>query len=68
MPLDIPHIIVTAIILYSVMWGMQHIAPFSEMSKGKRNGIQFIILFVQLFILNIIWPYGSGAYERKCNG
>ncbi|WP_223426989.1 hypothetical protein [Tateyamaria pelophila] len=61
MQFDIPHIIVTAIILYSVIWGMQHISPFSEMSKGKRNGIQFIILFVLLFILNIIWPYGSGA-------
>jgi hypothetical protein len=61
MQFDIPHIIATAIILYSVIWGMHHISPFSKMSKGKRNGIQFIILFVLLFILNIIWPYGSGA-------
>ena len=68
MQLDIPHIIVTAIILYSVIWGMQHISPFSEMSKGKRNGSQFIVLFVLLFILNIIWPYGSGAQVRTRNG
>ena len=47
MQLDIPHIIVTAIILYSVVSGMQHISPFSEMSKGKWNGIQFVLLFSQ---------------------
>jgi hypothetical protein len=40
---------------------MQHISPFPEMTKGKRISRQFIVLFVLLFILNIIWPYGSGA-------
>ena len=58
MQLDIPHIIVTAIILYSVVSGMQHISPFSEMSKGKWNGIFHVCA---AFILNIIWPYGSGT-------
>jgi hypothetical protein len=62
MQFDIPHIIVTAIILFSVIWGMQHISPFPEMTKGKRISRQFIVLFVLLLFST---PSGHTAQVPK---
>ena len=61
MTLDIPHMIVTAVILFIVIYGINHMAMFDEMSKRKKALITFGIAFVALFILNLIWPYGAGT-------
>ena len=61
MTLDIPHMIATAAILFVVVYGTNHMAMFEDMSKGTKALITFGILFVALFILNLIWPYGAGT-------
>ncbi len=59
MTFDIPHMIATAVIIFIVVYGVNH--QFENMSKGKRAGVTFVILFVALMILNVVWPYGSGG-------
>ena len=59
MTFDIPHMVVTGIIIFAVIWVVNHM--FDEMTKGRRSLLQFVILFVLLFILNLVWPYGLSA-------
>lgn len=61
MTFDIPHMIATAIIIFAVVWGLNHMAQFEGMPKGRKALVTFAVLFVALFILNLVWPYGSGA-------
>ena len=61
MTFDIPHMIVTAIIILAVVYPLNHMAQFENMSKGRKALVTFAILFVLLLILNIVWPYGSSA-------
>ena len=61
MTFDIPHMIVTALIIFAVVYPLNHMAQFENMKKGRKFLITFVALFVLLFILNLIWPYGSGS-------
>ncbi|SLN09681.1 hypothetical protein ROJ8625_00054 [Roseivivax jejudonensis] len=61
MTFDLPHMIVTAIIIFCVVWVVNHTGPFEGMTKQKRSLVLFGILFVVLLILNIVWPYGTTA-------
>ena len=58
--LDIPHAIATAAIIFAVLWGLDHTSALGNMSKGKKTLVKFLVLFVAIFILNLVWPYGSG--------
>ena len=60
MTLDIPHMIVTVVIVFAVVWALNNSTALSNMSKGRRALITFAILFIAIFILNLVWPYGSG--------
>jgi len=59
MTFDIPHMIVTAIIIGIVVYAINHMAQFENMTKGRKSLITFAILFIALFILNLLWPYGA---------
>lgn len=61
MSIDIPHAILTAIIIFVVLWGLDQTSVLDSMSKGRKTLVKFIVLFVALFILNLVWPYGSGV-------
>ncbi|WP_306132941.1 hypothetical protein [Roseivivax marinus] len=61
MTFDIPHMIVTAIIIFCVVCLVQHTAMFEGMTRRKRSLVLFGVLFVVLFILNLLWPYGATA-------
>ena len=61
MTFDIPHMIATAIIIFVVVYPLNHMPQFEGMVKGRKFFITFAVLFVLLFILNLVWPYGSGA-------
>ncbi|ETW14137.1 hypothetical protein ATO8_04566 [Roseivivax marinus] len=61
MTFDIPRMIVTAIIIFCVVWLVQHTAMFEGMTRRKRSLVLFGVLFVVLFILNLLWPYGATA-------
>lgn len=57
MTIDIPHMILTTIIIFAVIWTLNHLAAVEAMPKKKRALLQFAVLFVALLLLNIAWPY-----------
>lgn len=59
MTFDIPHMIITAIIIGIVVYTINHMAQFESMTKGRKSLITFVVLFIALFILNLLWPYGA---------
>ena len=59
MTFDIPHMIITAIIIFLVVYPLNHMKQFENMSKGRKALVTFVVLFVGLLILNLVWPYGS---------
>jgi hypothetical protein len=61
MVIDLPHVIVTALIIWAVLWLLPRMAAFSALPSGRQRLVQFLVLFVILFILNLAWPYGTGA-------
>lgn len=61
MTFDIPHMIATAIIIFIVVWGFDQTSMFENMEKKKKTLIKVGTLFVAIFIMNLIWPYGSGS-------
>ena len=61
MTFDIPHMIATAIIIFVVVWGLNQTALLENKSKGRKTLITFVVLFIAHMILNLVWPYGTGA-------
>ena len=49
------------LLIFIVIWGVPRVSAFDDYSKGKKTFVQFIILFIVIFILNLFWPYGSGS-------
>ncbi len=66
MTVDIPHAIATGLVIFAVIWLVEHASPFENLTKGRKTLITAVALFVLLFILNIVWPYSSanGAVVR----
>ena len=61
MTFDIPHMIATMVTIFVVIWGLNQTSLLENKSKGRRILITFAVLFVALVILNLVWPYGTGA-------
>jgi hypothetical protein len=60
MTFDFTHMITTAVIIFVVVWGLDQTTMLDNMSKGRRTLIKIGALFVAIFILSLVWPYGSG--------
>lgn len=60
MTFDIAHILVTGVIVYVVLWTVNQMEMFANASKGRRTFLIFLVIFIPLFILNLVWPYGAG--------
>ena len=61
MTFDIPHMIASVLILFSVQYGLQHVSAYESAGKLKKATIMALVLFPVLLVLNLFWPYGSGA-------
>ena len=61
MTIDLPHMIVTILLLFAIVWFFNHSGAVADMAKGKKTLIQFATIFVIIFILNFFWPYGGGT-------
>lgn len=61
MTFDIPHMIVTAIIIFAVVYPLNHMKQFENMSKGRKALVMFVVLFVALMILNLFWPQSAAG-------
>jgi hypothetical protein len=53
--------IATAVIVFIVIWGLDQTSLLDKMSKRKQTLTKFGVLFVALFVLNLVWPIGSGS-------
>jgi hypothetical protein len=61
MTFDIPHMIATAIVIFAVVWGLDQTTMLDSMPKRRKTLAKFGVLFVAVFLLNLVWPYGAGA-------
>ena len=61
MTFDIPHMIATGLIVWAVIWLLPRLGAYGELPIGRQRLVQFAAIFVLIFILNLVWPYGSGA-------
>lgn len=59
MTLDIPHMLATMVIIFVVVYGLEHASLMQGASKLKRSLTVFIVLFIALTSLNMVWPYGG---------
>ena len=58
MNIDIPHIIVSVLIIYVVVLLVERTDTYRNASHGKRFLILVLPLFIAVFVLNVVWPYG----------
>ncbi len=61
MNLDYAHIFATGLIVFAVIWPVDHLAAFDGMGKGRKTLLKLVGIFVAVFLLNLFWPYGSGV-------
>ena len=61
MTFDLPHMMATVLIVFAVIWPVDHLGAFDGMTKGRKTLLKFIGIFIAIFLLNLVWPYGSGA-------
>lgn len=59
MEFDLPHMLVTALLILGTFLVLQRVDAYKNGSRGKRAAISFAALFVVLLLLNLIWPYGA---------
>jgi len=62
MTFDVPHMLATGLIVFAVIWLVDHTSAFENASKGRKTLFKVIGVFVAIVILNIVWPYGSTAW------
>ena len=60
MTFDFAHMIVTALILFAILWLVNHSGVFKNTSKRGKTLIAFGLIVVVIFVFNLVWPYGSG--------
>ena len=60
MVIDIPHILATAVILFVSLYISEKMG-WREKGSRKFSWELFGLLFVLMLLLNLVWPYGSGA-------
>lgn len=58
MDIDVVHIAITMVLIGTVVFGMKHFGVLEGKSKFGRAVITGLVLFVVLFVLNLLFPYG----------
>lgn len=58
MHFDLAHALVTAVVIFAVIWGLDQTSTFEKMPKGRKFLFKFAVLFAALLIINLIWPNG----------
>ena len=58
MDLNLTHIIVTALVVFVMVMGVERTSLYQTASRPKRGLILGVIVFVVLSLLNLVWPAG----------
>lgn len=61
MRIDWPHMIVSAVLIAVVLLALRLSGIAQGGSRLRRVLVTGAVLFVVLFVFNMIWPYGAGA-------
>ena len=56
MTFDLAHALVTAIVIFAVIWGLDQTSTFEKMPKGRKFLVKFAVLFAALLVVNLVWP------------
>ena len=59
MNIDLPHMIVSALLIFAVVLVAHRTAIYRNASRGKRLAIVAVALFLVMFLFNLVWPYGE---------
>lgn len=58
MNFDIPHVIVTTLVIFAVVYSLNNMEQFENLPKGRKALVTFVALFVGLMPLNLVWSHG----------
>ena len=58
MDIDVIHMVITMVVVGILVFGMQHFGVLEGKSKLARAVIIGLALFLVLFVLNLVFPYG----------
>ncbi len=56
MNIDIPHMLVTIVVIFLVAFAMEHTGLLRDAGRGKRALLIGGAVGVAVFILNMFWP------------
>ncbi len=61
MHFDFAHAAVAAILIFLTVWIMKKTGLSKQQEEGKHiwDWKIFFAVFIVMFVLNIVWPYGS---------
>ncbi len=57
MEFNIPHIIVTAVLVFTVVFLIEHSGIVRDTSRVKRALVIGGVIFLTMLLLNLLWPY-----------
>ena len=57
--IDLSHVIVSALVIGAVIFLLHRVEAYETATRGKRSAIAFAVVFVVMFVLNLLWPYGA---------
>lgn len=58
MGIDLIHLAITMVIAVMLVFGMEHFGILAGKSRFARALITGLVLFLVLFVFNLIFPYG----------
>ena len=60
MNIDVPHLLVTMIVIFVVAFGVEHSGLVKDASRGKRALTIGAAVGLAVFFLNLVWPAAIG--------
>ena len=56
MDINVAHVVVTALVIFVVVYAAEHVGPLRNASRVKRALVVGGLVFVAMLLLNILWP------------
>ena len=56
MNIDVPHLLVTMIVIFVVAFAVEHSGLVKDASRGKRALTIGAVVGLAVFVLNLLWP------------